>query len=258
METKTEMEAEFQAIIMSGYGNSLYPLTMESSVPKGLLPVQNKPLIYHSLQWIEKTNISNVLIAVYPDAKQKISSFTEQYETNLEITVQEVKEGCGSAEALRQLKPFIKTDFIVISCDLITDVPPHLLLNAHRTQNNTMTCLLYDSGCLEPQERANKDDGEIIALHEESSQLLMVASTGDLKTGDQISLRASLLSKFPNVKFHSRLRDAHLYIFKRWILELLVKSPHLTSIKYDLIPLLLEAQHRKAIVKREGIEGSLL
>jgi translation initiation factor eIF-2B subunit gamma len=156
METRTQ-EAEFQAIVMCGYGNSLYPLTLESNVPKGLLPIQNKPLIYHSLQWIEKTNITEVLIVVYPDAKQKISSFTEHYETNLKITVHEVKEGCGSADALRNLKSFIKTDFVILSCDLITDVPPHLLINAHRAQNNTMTCLLYDAANLEPQERINKD-----------------------------------------------------------------------------------------------------
>jgi translation initiation factor eIF-2B subunit gamma len=83
----------------------------------------------------------------------------------------------------------------------------------------------------------------------------MMISMGDLKSGDQISLRTSMLSRFPNVKLHSRLRDAHLYIFKRWVLELLVKNPHLNSIKYDLVLMLLEAQHRKALAKRDGIEG---
>lgn len=105
--TNNNLASEFQAILLAGYGNSLYPLT-ESNLPKGLLPVQNKPLIYHSLQWIEKTNIKNVIIAVYPESKGKISSFTEQYETTLKIQVHPVKEGCGSADALRQLKSLIK------------------------------------------------------------------------------------------------------------------------------------------------------
>jgi translation initiation factor eIF-2B subunit gamma len=233
-------------------------LTSESNLPKGLLPVQNKPLIYHSLQWIEKTNIANVLIAVYPDAKSKVSSFTEQYETNLKITVHEVKEGCGSADAIRQLKSFIKTDFIVISCDLITDMPPHLLINIHRALNNSLTCMLYESSCLDISERINKDDGEIVGLDEKSSRLLTMVSMGDLKSGESISLKNSMLSKFPNVTLDSKLRDAHLYIFKRWVLELIVKNIHISSIKADLLPMLLECQYRSALVKREKIAGRFL
>jgi translation initiation factor eIF-2B subunit gamma len=52
----SRLQPEFQVIIMSGYGANLYPLTCDS-MPKGLLPIGNKPLLYYSLKWIEKTCI---------------------------------------------------------------------------------------------------------------------------------------------------------------------------------------------------------
>ena len=142
-----------------------------------------------------------------------------------------------------------------MSCDLITDIPPHLIINTHRAQKNTMTCMLYEATNLDPPERINREDGEIIGIHTASSRLVLMLAAGDVKSGDQISLRTSLLTEFPNVQMHSHLRDAHLYVFKRWVLELLVKNHRLSSIKSDLVPLLLECQHRSAVVKREGIQG---
>lgn len=63
-----------------------------------------------------------------------------------------------------------------------------------------------------------------------------------------------MLTKFPTVHFHSQLRDAHLYIFKHWVLDLVVKK-ELVSIKNDLVPLLLECQHRKTLVESLGVSA---
>ncbi|KAJ3320888.1 hypothetical protein HDV06_004784 [Boothiomyces sp. JEL0866] len=232
----------------------MYPLTEDSNLPKGLLPIANHPMIYYSLQWLEKANINDVLIAVYPDAKNKISAYVhEVYETSLKIQVVEVPENCGSAEALRVLKPLIKLDFIVFSCDLITDVPPNVLINSFRVQNRTMCALLYDSGSLETGDR-KKEDVEFIGIHDKTSTLLFMEAKADIGD-DDLDIRSSLINKFQAVHIHSQLRDAHLYLFKRWVLELVAKNRSIASIKTDLVPLLLEAQHRKLVYNREGIDA---
>lgn len=59
------------------------------------------------------------------------------------------------------------------------------------------------------------------------------------------------------MQLYSGLRDSHLYIFKHWVLELLVKNKGIASIKNDLVPLLLECQYRDRILKREGIPSIL-
>ncbi|KAJ3314863.1 hypothetical protein HDV04_005284 [Boothiomyces sp. JEL0838] len=239
----------------------MYPLTEDSNLPKGLLPVANHPMIYYSLQWLEKANINDVLIATYPDAKNKISTYVHEgnihlnkvYETSMKIQVVEVPENCGSAEALRVLRPLIKMDFIVFSCDLITDVSPNVLINSFRVQNRTMCALLYDSGSLETGDR-KREDVEYIGIHDKTATLLFMESKADIGD-DDLDVRCSLINKFQAVHLHSQLRDAHLYLFKRWVLELVAKNKNIVSVKSDLVPLLLEAQHRKLVYNREGIEA---
>ena len=46
-----------------------------------------------------------MIIAAFPGAKARLWNYVhELYETNMNIQVMEVPEGCGSADALRHLK----------------------------------------------------------------------------------------------------------------------------------------------------------
>ncbi|KAJ2998907.1 hypothetical protein HDV02_003882 [Globomyces sp. JEL0801] len=202
----------------------------------------------------------DVIIACYPQARHNISQYVHEVYASaaLKIQVLEVPENSGSADALRHLKSNITNDFILLSCDLITDIPPNLLLRAHRSQNRTMTALFYDASMLESSDTksSKNDDGEIIGIHEKSSTLLLTVSKADLRH-DDLEVRTSILSKFPMVRLYSQLRDAHLYIFKKWVINLIAKNTDLVSVKADLIPLLIECQHRKLVYDREGIEEYL-
>ena len=39
----------------------MYPLTEENSLPKALLPIANKPLLYYQLQWLVKAGIQGII-----------------------------------------------------------------------------------------------------------------------------------------------------------------------------------------------------
>ena len=94
---------EFQAVILAGYGNRLYPLTQ--SLPKALLPVANKPLIYYPLQWLDQAKVNDIIITCYPSARKDITHYVHKvYEANTRILVVEVAENCGTADALRAIK----------------------------------------------------------------------------------------------------------------------------------------------------------
>ncbi|XJO71589.1 hypothetical protein BDV3_001075 [Batrachochytrium dendrobatidis] len=272
---------EFQAVILAGFGSRLYPLADGDSVPKALLPIANRPMIAYQLDWLEEANIRgtdlvyqilqhlfdsprtyilvDIIIAAYPGARGKINGVVQSLlegSTGTKVQIVEVPENSGSADALRTIKTKIKTDFIVISCDLITDIPVHYLINSFRLQNPTMTAFFYDAGNLEAStdRPAAKDDGlgEFIGIDDQSSRVLIMASKADLD--DDLELRVSMIAKFPVVHLHSQLRDAHLYIFRKWVLDLVSKNKNLSSIKNDLVPLLLECQHRESVLKREGID----
>jgi len=39
----------------------MYPLTEENSLPKALLPIANKPLLYYQLKWLVKAGIQGII-----------------------------------------------------------------------------------------------------------------------------------------------------------------------------------------------------
>ena len=57
-----------------------------------------------------------------------------------------------------------QSDLVVVSCDLITDVPLHRLADLHRTHNSTVTMLLGSlldmTDVAVPGGKANKKIGE--------------------------------------------------------------------------------------------------
>ncbi|KAI8920563.1 nucleotide-diphospho-sugar transferase [Entophlyctis helioformis] len=255
---------ELQAVILAGHGSRLYPLTERQTVPKGLLPIANRPLIWYQLTWLETAKITDIIIAVYPGSRQKMAAYVHKMYVGsgeAKITVVEVPENSGSADALRSIRGKIKTDFIVMSCDLITDMPAHHLINSFRLRSPAMTAVFYDASSLESQadrppssssSTKEEDMSEFVGIDDRASRLLFTANRADID--DDLELRTSLIAKFPRVHLHSALRDAHLYVFRRWVLELLVRNKTISSVKNELVPLLLECQHRESVAKREGVD----
>lgn len=143
-----------------------------------------------------------------------------------------------------------------MSCDLITQVLPNVILDVHRTLNPTMTAMLHDSTKFQMlnEKSACKDDDsvEYIGIDDSTSRLLFSASKADLD--DELDIRLSLFHKFPRLHFYSQLRDSHLYIFKKWVIDFIAKTKSISSIRLDLVPLLLECQYRSNLVRKEGID----
>lgn len=51
-----------------------------------------------------------------------------------------------------------KRDFLVLPCDLMTELNPKEFLDQHRVNGSTMTALFYEPNNLEP---ASKEDGKL-------------------------------------------------------------------------------------------------
>jgi translation initiation factor eIF-2B subunit gamma len=53
------------------------------------------------------------------------------------------------------------------------------------------------------------------------------------------------------------LQDAHIYIFKKWIINLISKNKKIASLRTDLLPILAKMQWQSNLRKREGIDDCL-
>lgn len=53
------------------------------------------------------------------------------------------------------------------------------------------------------------------------------------------------------------LQDAHIYIFKRWVIEFIKKNEKISSLRTDLLPVLAKMQWQSNLRKREEIDDRL-
>ncbi|CAG8481368.1 7800_t:CDS:10 [Ambispora leptoticha] len=258
-QTQQGRYAEFQAIVLAGFGNYLYPLTEDNNLPKALLPIANKPMIYYVLDWLERAGIFDVMIIAQQSGEQKISSYIKNiYEGKLKPSLEVVRdEHGGTADVLRSVKDKIRSDFIVVSCDLILDLVPHEFLDYHRREDPAFTAFFYEPSKSESGNvtgtSSSKDDSSklFIGVEPTRSRFVYIKSRDDLD--QELTLRMSLLWKFPRVNIHTTLQDAHLYIFKRWVIDLIAQRKSISSVKEHLVPLLLKCQYQKKLLEMEGI-----
>lgn len=136
---------EFTPIILSGgEGAKLYPLA--EHVPKPLLPIANRPLIWYVLALLEKAGFQKVYIIVQQSIFDKINSFLNPTLHNMKIEIELVSlppgnYKMGTADALRFIAPRIKTDFLILPCDVLTDVCLQSLADIHRLVKYSPKCL---------------------------------------------------------------------------------------------------------------------
>lgn len=143
----------------------------------------------------------------------------------------------------------------MLSCDLITNVDLHQVLNVYRNNNASLVSLYFslsqDEQCIftvpGPKSKNklgktiyifltktignfklilicihNVIEKDIIGYDSKTSRLLLMASASDYE--ETMLLSGSLLSKCSNLTLCSKLLDSHMYVMKRWLVSYLVKE----------------------------------
>jgi translation initiation factor eIF-2B subunit gamma len=158
-------------------------------------------------------------------------------------------EDWGTADSLRHLRGKLKpqhSDVLVVSCDLVTTVPLHLLTEFHSCHHSTLTCLLSQPPQLQEdaQRKANSTaECDIIGLTS-GQQLVYFSAQADLD--DCLALSKAFLKRHPHMRISSRLTDAHLYLMRRWVLDYLADNKSISSVKGELVPHLVRHQWMQA------------
>uniref|UniRef100_A0A8D0KIA7 Translation initiation factor eIF2B subunit gamma n=1 Tax=Salvator merianae TaxID=96440 RepID=A0A8D0KIA7_SALMN len=188
-------EMEFQAVVMAvGGGSRMMDLT--SSIPKALLPVGNKPLIWYPLNLLEQVGFEEVIVVTTKEV-QKVLNF----ETKLKLDIVCIAEDAdmGTADSLRHIHERIKTDVLVLSCDLITDVALHKVVDLFRTHDATLSMLMkkaYEPTEFVPGQKGKKklvEQRDFIGVDDSGKRLLFMANEADLD--EEIAIKRSILQK---------------------------------------------------------------
>eukprot|EP00475_Leptophrys_vorax_P045144 TRINITY_DN9290_c0_g1_i3.p1 TRINITY_DN9290_c0_g1~~TRINITY_DN9290_c0_g1_i3.p1 ORF type:complete len:508 (-),score=132.42 TRINITY_DN9290_c0_g1_i3:243-1766(-) len=268
--------AEFQAVILAmEHESRLSPIV--DTIPKCLLPICNRPLISFQLELLRRAGFDKVIVVVEKEAEIPMSKFLGMYGDSevdpVEIDLVIVSsETMGSADALRTVRHKLKSDFLVVSGDLITDVIIHYLADFHRINDSAVTMLLnkLPAAAKEPatkkssKNKKKKDEQKVeakedheagpldeseadasryyVSLVKKENRLLYFRSTADIEYNRKMTLNKSMLRKVGNLTIQSDLKDSQLCIFSRWVLDFLDLNRNISSIQGELIPLLVDLQ----------------
>ncbi|MCO5557856.1 hypothetical protein L7F22_011428 [Adiantum nelumboides] len=176
------------------------------------------------------------------------------YEDRLHAEVIAVAEDVGTADALRGVDNWLTAEhLLVISGDLVSDVPLGAVAATHCRKRASMTALLFahqaagasdgSSGLTGKEKAKHQSSSDVIGLDPSLQFLTFMASASQVDK--ELRIQRSILRAFGRLELHTDLVDAHLYVFRRTILqEGLKQCPNILSIKKELVPYLLRSQLR--------------
>lgn len=130
-------------ILCAGLGKRLKPITEE--IPKPLIPILGKPLIFYTFEKLKEINIKEIGINLHW-LPEKIKNFLQNFKNDFNFHFFYEKELLDTGGALKNAKDFLKDDdFIVINGDIIFDFSLKELLKFHKENENYGTILITDN-----------------------------------------------------------------------------------------------------------------
>ncbi|XP_044483373.1 translation initiation factor eIF-2B subunit gamma isoform X1 [Mangifera indica] len=250
---------DFQVVVLAGgTSKKLVPL-VSKEVPKALLPVANRPVLSYVLELLELSNLKDLIVVVEgQDAALCVGAWISgAYIDRLHVEVAAVPEDVGTAGALRAIARHLTAkDILVVSGDLVSDVPPGAVAAAHRRHDAVVTAMLCSAPVSGPSESGStggKDKSKnprcynIIGLDPTKQFLLYIATGAEIEKGTRI--QKSILRASGQMEVRADLMDAHVYAFKRSVLqEVLDQKDTFQSLKQDVLPYLVRSQLKSEVL----------
>jgi len=127
---------EHVVIMAGGYGKRLGMLTKKC--PKALLKFNNKPLLQHILEYVKKNNFHNIQISLFFLKKMIKNFILTKNHFSLKIKFLEERNPMGTIGSIGLIKK-ISNNFVVLNCDVISDVNLNEMLKFHKKNKSTLT-----------------------------------------------------------------------------------------------------------------------
>ncbi|KAI9170929.1 putative translation initiation factor eIF-2B subunit gamma [Paramyrothecium foliicola] len=254
-----------QALILCGPGSSFPTFTSNPDEnPKALLPIANRPMVWYPIDFCYRMGITalntNPFLTGLPLPRPDI------------LAPSDLDQNTGTAEILRlpEVKSLVAGDFVVLPCDLICELGGEKLLQAWMVKSTSLTDLLDATHLATGRQTRSgglgvwyNTKGTVTVKGEEtdfiataplpSSQLIppkgsiipslskLVYSTPTDSLNDLteerkgLPVRHGLMKAHPRVRMLTTHRDAHIYIFPRWVLDFIDQNERLESIGEDVV-----------------------
>ncbi len=152
-------------ILAGGLGTRLQPYT--TFLPKPMLPLGEKPLLEHLIDWVKKNGITSIVLCV-SYLRKTIEDYFEGGE-RFGVTIQYAiaNRPLATAGQLKTAEDFIDDTFVCIYGDSIYDFNLKSMINQHRKKRSFITMSLYEySSNLKYGVIETSQNGKVIAWNE--------------------------------------------------------------------------------------------
>jgi len=141
LERQTNPAASPKAVILvGGEGTRLRPLT--HSLPKSMVPVLNRPFLEHTIAYLKKCGIDDIILALsyFPEVIQNY--FGEGSNAGVQLTYAAESVPMGTAGAVKNTERYLNSTFVVLNGDVFTDLDIADILDFHRRNGAKATIAL--------------------------------------------------------------------------------------------------------------------
>lgn len=208
-------------ILAAGRGERMRPLTED--VPKPMIPVNGKPLLWHNLKLLKRNGIENVAINLSYLPHKVRNYFGDGSELGMKILYSYEKELLGTSGALNNFRDFFDERFLVLYGDNFTNLDLSKMYNFHVKKESLATLFLH-----EEKLRDSKTTPGIVTTDKNKR------ITGIFERPSKKEIK--YLEKIPE---ENKLTNSGLYILEKEVLEYIPEREK-SDFAQDVFPELLK------------------
>jgi len=141
-------KAPLKAIILvGGEGTRLRPLTYD--IPKSMVPVLNRPFLEHTIAYLKKFGVKDVILALSYLPGSIRDYFGDGSNLGVQLTYSVESSPLGTAGAVKNAERYLESTFVVLNGDIFTglDIADMLAFHRHNGAKATIALTWVDNPC---------------------------------------------------------------------------------------------------------------
>ena len=217
MSKRVDADDVIQAVVIADSFNFRFlPITLEQ--PRALLPLVNRPLIDYTVEFLAVAGVEEIFVycCTHAEAIRAHLEASQWMKPTSSVKLRIIiSEACPSVgDALRDIdrRSLIRTDFVLVSGDLVANMQLREVIQRHRELKKkdkmlVMTCVYKKA---KPKHRTRSvEDDILICTSTSNGQLLHCEKP---KKQSRMNIPLSLLEDHKEIEVHYDVLDCHISI----------------------------------------------
>ncbi|RCK62643.1 Translation initiation factor eIF-2B subunit gamma [Candida viswanathii] len=231
---------EFTAVVVCGRGKALSPFSQVRStgIPKALLPIANKPMVHYVLEWCLQANFGKVIVLADEEEddnkliQNSVKAFQEEYQKkeNTPVQIDVLGYTCDNNGSIlhhlyklhqdKEQGRVLSKNFIILPCDMITNIPPQVIIEAYRNkQDSDLGLLIAYKNQLDIEDKKGKIFPRNYTIYSDNDAagnnnpvLLDMYNPQDIEFHQALTIRTQMCWRYPASTISNKLLNSGIFI----------------------------------------------